>query len=399
MTKLNKRIQTVKESATLAVKEKAEKLKAEGRKIINLGPGEPDIDTPEHIKEGALKAMKDGKTKYLSVPGLPALREAIANKLKNENGIDGVSGNVIVTNGGKQAIFEALDVLLEPGDEVLVPAPYWVSYPEMIRLASGVPVIVSTDAENGYKVTPSQLESSLTKRSRILILNSPSNPTGAAYTEAEFKALGQVVKKYNLVVISDEVYEKIVYDGFKFTSFVKANPDLAQQTITVNAFSKTYSMTGWRVGYAHGPKEIITAMSRHQGQTTSNVCSIAQYAALAAIEGDHTFLTNLLVSYDRRRNFALDLINKSQFISVAKKPEGAFFLFIRIEPLIGKKWKSTTIDGSQSLATFLLDEAGVALIPGVEFGDDGAVRISYAVSDSDLEDGITSMISSFDKLT
>lgn len=391
MITLNKRIQGIKGSATLILKEKADKLKAAGRKIINLGPGEPDIDTPEHIKDAAIKAMREGKTKYLAVAGLPELRDALAHKLRNENKLNADSSSVIVTNGGKQALLESFDVLLEPGDEVIIPAPYWVSYPEMTRLAGGVPVVIPSDPKSKYRLTPDLLKKYITKRSRILVLNSPSNPSGASYSRGELEALAEVALKHNLMVVSDEVYEKIVYDGYTPTSIGSLSKEMESHTITVNALSKTYSMTGWRVGYACGPKDVISAMVRHQGQTTSNVCSISQYAGLAAVTGDHSFLPPLIANYKRRRDMGLRAIESMPGCSVVETPQGAFFLFIRIEPLIGKKWSGGIITNSQDIANMLLDEVGVALLPGIEFGDDGAIRISYALSDTELELGLRAL--------
>jgi aspartate aminotransferase len=399
MITLNKRIQGIKGSATLILKEKADKLIASGRKIINLGPGEPDIDTPDHIKEAAYKAIREGKTKYLAVAGLPALRAAIANKLVSENKIPVDTDSVIVTNGGKQAILSAMDVVLEPGDEVIIPAPYWVSYPEMAKLAGGVPVIIPSDPANRYRLKPEVLKNYITPRSRILILNSPSNPSGASYSKQELEGLSELIIKHNLTVISDEVYEKIVYDGYVSNSIASLGKELAERTITVNALSKTYSMTGWRVGYAAGPKHIISAMIRHQGQTTSNVCSIAQYAGLAAVTGDHSFLPPLIESYRRRRDLGLAAIENMTGCSVVEKPEGAFFLFIRCEKLFGKSAANgSMMKSSQDLANLFLEDAGVALLPGVEFGDDGAIRISYALSDSELKAGLDAMVATIRKL-
>ncbi len=395
MTTLNHRIQGIKGSATLILKEKADRLKASGKKIINLGPGEPDIDTPEHIKDAAIKALREGKTKYLAVAGLPELREALASKFRNENKLNVDSSSVIVTNGGKQALLESFDVLLEPGDEVIIPAPYWVSYPEMARLAGGVPVIIPSDPKNRYRLSPDLLKKYISNKSRILVLNSPSNPSGASYSRKELEDLAEVVLKHNLMVVSDEVYEKIVYDGYVSTSIGSLSKEMESRTITVNALSKTYSMTGWRIGYACGPKDVIAAMVRHQGQTTSNVCSITQYAGLAAITGDHSFLPPLIENYKRRRDLGLRAIESMPGCSVVEKPEGAFFLFIRIEPLIGRRWRGGTINNSQDIANMLLDEVGVALLPGSEFGDDGAIRISYALSDAELESGLKAMTQLF----
>ncbi|MCB9030463.1 MAG: pyridoxal phosphate-dependent aminotransferase [Deltaproteobacteria bacterium] len=398
MSFLNDRIASVKPSATLAVKEKASALRAEGRDIINLGPGEPDIDTPDHIKEAAKKALDQGKTKYLAVAGLPELKEAIADKFARENNIPTQASDVIVTAGGKQALFECFNVCLQPGDEVIIPAPYWVSYPEMVRLCGAVPKILPSRPENAYKLTPQELEAAITDKTKFFVLNSPSNPSGAAYTELEQKALGEVLKNKNVVTISDEVYEKIVFDGFEFKSFAAVNKDIADRVVTINACSKTYSMTGWRLGYATGPAEIIKAMSRHQGQSTSNACSIAQYAALAALTGTHDFLDGLLGSYTRRRKYVCDQIDQSPHLTIPQRPEGAFYVFARIENIIGRSFQGKKINNSTDFCEFLLEQASVAVVPGGAFGDDAAFRISYAVSDEVIERAFFAMSAALNEL-
>ena len=393
----NARAGRLKPSETLAVKARANELKAQGVNVIDLSCGEPDIDTPEHIKEGARKALKDGKTKYTDVTGIKELREAIANKLKKENGIDGDATTVIVTNGGKQALEQVFEVMLEPSDEVVIPAPYWVSYIPMVELPGGKPVIARSRPENGFKLTPAELEKALTPKTKAVIINSPSNPTGAAYTQAELSALGKVIAKSNALVVSDEIYEKVTYGNFKFVSSVQAMPELKDRIITVNGFSKAYSMTGWRLGYATGPKDIISAMGRYQSQTTSNVCSIAQYAALAAFDGSHDFLPKMVQSFDNRINMALGIIEQIPGLRVMCKPEGAFYLFIRFEELAKAKSVPQT-KSSAAFVNYILETAGVAAVPGEAFGDDFAFRISVAASDDSIKAGLEKIADAVAKL-
>jgi len=379
---LNTRITKIKPSATLAVKAAANARKAAEKDVFDLSTGEPDFDTPESVKEAAFKAIRSGKTKYTEVGGIPELRSALAEKLTNENGIPTAVDSVIVTNGGKQAIYEAFDVTLEPGDEVIVPAPFWVSYPPMVEMCSGVPVIVNCSEESDYKITPEQLRAALTPKTRMVILNSPSNPTGMAYTEQEFQALGEVLKGSEALIMSDEVYEKVLFSGSRLISFAKAVPELAARTITINAFSKSYSMTGWRVGFATGPKEIIQAMIKHQSQTTSNVKTAGQYAGVAALKEPAEFFTKMAEAFERRVLMAMDIIATSPYLSVRKRPDGAFYLFVRIDKVI----QAGTISGSTQFAGRLMEETGVAAVPGVEFGDDGAIRLAVATSEQIIQE-------------
>ncbi|MCO6432156.1 MAG: pyridoxal phosphate-dependent aminotransferase [Deltaproteobacteria bacterium] len=384
---LNSRIQRVKPSETLAVKTRAMELKAQGRSIVDMAAGEPDIDTPEHIKEAAVKALRDGKTKYTAVNGIPELREAIAAKLRDENGLEADASTVIVTNGGKQAIYSFFDVVLEPGDEVVIPSPYWVSYPVMAEMCGGRSVIVKPRAGAGLKITPEDLRASLSPRSKCFVINSPSNPTGVAYTASELKEFAAVLKDFpNCLIISDEVYEKLIFTDVEFVSFAKAAPELANRTVTVNAFSKTYSMTGWRVGYASGPKEIIGAMGRHQSQTTSNICSIAQYAALAALQGPQDFIREMLSNFTRRFEIGYKVLESVRGVELLARPDGAFYLFIGIAPFLNGAGKGK-IKGSAEFANFLLEQSGVAVVPGEAFGDDHAFRVSVSSSDDNVRAG------------
>ena len=371
----------------MAVKAKATELKAKGVNVIDLSTGEPDLDPPEHIKEGAIKALRDGKTKYTDVAGIKELRDAIAEKLAKENGIVTDASGVVVCNGGKQALQQLFEVIVEPGDEVVVPAPYWVSYLPMVTLPGGTPVVVRAKPENRFKMTPDELAEALTPKTKAVIINSPSNPTGAAYTKKELAALGKIVaERSSAIVVSDEIYEKIVYNGFAFTSCVQAMPELAGRIATVNGFSKAYSMTGWRVGYVTGPKEVVTAVGRLQSQTTSNICSCAQYAALAALKGPQDFLAPMIESFDRRLSLALSILEKTPGLKVVARPEGAFYLFIRFAELAASGRPETK--GSGIFANYLLEKAGVAVVPGEAFGDDAAFRISIASADENIKKGL-----------
>jgi aspartate aminotransferase len=395
----NERIGKVKPSETLAVKSRAAELKAAGKSIIDLSAGEPDIDTPSHIKEAAIKALNAGQTKYTNVTGIPELRKAISEKLKTENGISAEPNDIIVTNGGKQAIYSFFDVILEKGDEVVVLAPYWVSYVPIVEMCGGTPVVVSGLQANGLKVTPEQLKASITDKTKCVVVNSPSNPCGVAYSKAELQALGNVIAdKARVLVLSDEVYEKVVFKGFEFCSFAKACSNLAARTITVNAFSKTYSMTGWRIGYAHGPREIIAAMGRHQSQTTSNITSFAQYGAVAALSGSHDFLMSMVANFERRISMVLDMLKEAPGLSVNYKPQGAFYLFISFAGL-EKSGKNLPFKGSAELATYLLDNAGVAVVPGEAFGDNSAFRISVSSADDNVKEGVRRIVEAISKLS
>ncbi len=391
MVLTNGRARRLQPSETLAVKAKAAALKAQGRTIFDLSAGEPDIDTPEHIKAAAVEALRLGKTKYGNVSGNPELREALAEKLTRENGLPTKPEQVIVTNGGKQALYALFQVTVEPGDEVIIPAPYWVSYPAMVELAGGKPVIVPTGPSDRFKITPELLQAHLSPRTRWVVLNSPSNPTGIGYTAAEMSALGEVLAPTRVGIISDEVYEKLCFDTFKFHSFGAVCPELLDRTVTVNAFSKTYSMTGWRVGYAAGPKEILDAMGRHQSQTTSNVCTIAQAAAFAALKGSHDFIAPMVASFRRRMKLAQEILVSEPLLTLAGEPDGAFYLFVRCEKFLETPG-GVRLGGSGALAGALLDAGGVAVVPGQAFGDDRAFRVSISSADANVEAGMTALV-------
>ncbi len=380
------RLKAVKPSATLSLTAIAQELKAQGKDVIALSVGEPDFDTPKHICQAAIKAMENGETRYTAVPGTPALRQAICDKFKKDNNLDYTPEQVIVGTGGKQVLYNALTATLNAGDEVIIPAPYWVSYPDMVLLAEGKPVIVACTQENGFRLQPEDLEAAITDKTRWVFLNSPSNPTGAAYTYDEMKALTDVLKKYpNVWIISDDIYEKLVYDDYKFVTPAEVEPELYNRTLTVNGVSKAYAMTGWRIGYAAGPVPLIKAMSKLQGQSTSNASSISQAAALAALTGPQEFLTDWCVSFKRRRDLVVEMLNEAEGLSCIV-PEGAFYVFASCKDCLGKKTPNgKVIETDEDFAQYLLQEHNVVVVHGDAFGLSPFFRVSYALSDEVLE--------------
>jgi len=376
------RVKQIKPSATLAITARAKALRAQGVDVISFGAGEPDFDTPEHIKDAAIRALEGGFTKYTPATGIEELKEAICEKFERENGLSYSPEEVIVTCGGKQALYNIAMALFEEGDEVLVPAPYWVSYPAMIRLAEAEPVIVQTHEEEGFKLSPEALEDAITPKAKALIINSPSNPAGTAYTKEELEALVEVALRHDLWIISDEVYEHIVYDGFKHVSVASLAPEVKERTIVVNALSKTYSMTGWRMGYAAGPKEVIAAMGKVQSQSTSNPTSFAQKGAVAALRGPQGEVAKMREEYQRRRDLIWQLLTSIEGVSCFK-PLGAFYVFPSFKAYLGGKVKDST-----ELGAYLLEEAQVAVVPGVEFGKEGYLRLSFPVSPELIEEGV-----------
>ncbi|BBD57909.1 class III aminotransferase [Nostoc sp. HK-01] len=376
--KLAARVSQVKPSLTLAIAAKAKAMKAEGIDVCSFSAGEPDFDTPAHIKAAAAKALEEGKTKYGPAAGEPKLREAIAQKLKTDNGLDYKAENVIVTNGGKHSLYNLILSLIDPGDEVIIPAPYWLSYPEMVTLAGGVSVIVNTDASTGYKITPEQLRQAITPKTKLFVLNSPSNPTGMVYTPEEIKALAQVVVDADIYVVSDEIYEKILYDGAEHISIGSLGQEIFERTFISNGFAKAYSMTGWRLGYLAGPIEIIKAANSIQGHSTSNVCTFAQYGAIAALQESQDCVAEMLAAFTKRRQVMLERINAIPGLN-CPKPDGAFYLFPDI---------SKTGLKSLDFCNALIEEHQVAVIPGIAFGADNNIRLSYATDLTTIEKGL-----------
>ena len=386
--RVSARLAAIAPSATLAVDAKAKALKAAGRPVIGFGAGEPDFPTPDYIVEAAVAAAKDPVNhKYSPAKGLPALREAIAAKTLRDSGYEVSPDDIIVTNGGKQAVYEAFAALVDPGDEVILPAPYWVTYPECVRLAGGIPVEVFAGAEQGYKVTVEQLEAVRTPRTKVLLVCSPSNPTGAVYTPAELTAIGQWALEHGIWVITDEIYEHLLYDGAQAAHIVQLVPELAEQTVVLNGVAKTYAMTGWRVGWLIGPSDVVKAATNLQSHLSSNVANVSQRAALAAVAGDLTAVERMREAFDRRRRLMVELLSGIEGLTVPT-PQGAFYAYPSIEGLIGKTLRGTVIDSSITLASTILDEADVALVPGEAFGRSGFLRLSYATSDDAIREGI-----------
>ncbi|MFZ4762856.1 MAG: pyridoxal phosphate-dependent aminotransferase [Alphaproteobacteria bacterium] len=381
------RLNRIKPSPTLAVIQKARSLKASGRDIINMGGGEPDFDTPAHIKQAAIDAMNRGDTKYTEVDGTPQLKKAIAAKFLRENGLTYAPEQISVGTGGKQVLYNVFMAALNAGDEVIIPAPYWVSYPDIVLLAEGVPVIVPCSEEQEFKITPAQLEAAISEKTRWLILNSPSNPTGAAYSAEELKALAEVLLRYPAVkVLSDDIYEHLLYDGQVFATIAAVEPKLYDRVVTLNGVSKSYAMTGWRIGYAGGPAALIKGMSKVQSQSTSNPCSIAQAAAVGALEGDQQFLGQAAAVYVERRDKAVAFLNNVSGISVLS-PRGAFYLYVSCLGLIGKKTPDGKILHSDSdVVGYLLEEEGIACVQGEAFGLSPYFRLSFAVATDILMD-------------
>ncbi|MDO1558223.1 pyridoxal phosphate-dependent aminotransferase [Brevundimonas sp. 2R-24] len=377
----------VKPSPTLAASAKARELARQGRDIISLGSGEPDFDTPDNVKEAAIAAIRRGETKYTDVDGIPELKAAVSAKFKRENGLDYATNQIHVAPGGKAVLFNALLATLSPGDQVIVPAPYWVSYPDMVLLAGGEPVEIVGKAEDGFKLRPEVLEAAITPRTRWLILNSPSNPTGAAYSRQELAALGAVLERHPHVwVMTDDMYEHLVYDGFEFTTLVQAAPQLYDRTLTVNGVSKAYAMTGWRIGYAGGPKALIDLMRKAEGQTTSNPCSIAQWAAVEALTGPQDFIAERAEVFRQRRDLVVSMLNQARGLKCAT-PQGAFYVYPSIEDLIGRKTQDgVVIENDQVFVEQLLEKEGVAVVHGAAFGLSPFFRVSYATSTEVLED-------------
>ena len=383
---LSDRVQRIKPSPTLAITSKAAELRAQGKDIIGLGAGEPDFDTPDHIKQAAIEAINAGKTKYTPVDGTPGLKKAVIDKFKRENGLDYEAGQILVSSGGKQSFFNMALALLNDGDEAIIPAPYWVSYPDMVKVAGGVPVILETDLDSRFKITPQQLEQAITPKTRLFVINSPSNPSGMAYSKEDLAALGEVLKKHpDIVIATDDMYEHILWTGQPFVNIVNACPELYDRTVVMNGVSKAYSMTGWRIGYAGGPQKLIAAMKKVQSQSTSNPASISQAAAEAALSGDQQCVRDMVKAFKERHDYVVDALNKLPGVTCAPS-DGTFYAFPDFSGAIAD------MDGVESctdLAAQLLETAEVALVPGSAFGAPGCLRLSFAVGMDTLTEAIS----------
>jgi aspartate/methionine/tyrosine aminotransferase len=387
--RISHRIGSIAESATLAVDAKAKALKAAGRPVIGFGAGEPDFPTPDYIVAAAIEACRDPKWhRYTPAGGLPELKEAIAVKTLRDSGYQVSASQVMVTNGGKQALYNAFAALLDPGDEALLPAPYWTTYPESIRLAGGVPVEILTDETSGYRVTIEQLEAALTPRTKLLVFVSPSNPTGAVYTPAEVEAIGRWAVSKGIWVVTDEIYEHLVYGDAEFASMPTLVPELADRCVVVNGVAKTYAMTGWRVGWIVGPQDIVKAATNLQSHATSNVANVSQVAALAAVSGDLTAVAEMRTAFDRRRQAITGLLDAIDGVT-CPLPEGAFYVYPSVKGVLGRTIRGRVAGSSAELAAIILDEAEVAVVPGEAFGTPGYLRLSYALGDDDLREGAT----------
>jgi aspartate/methionine/tyrosine aminotransferase len=394
-TRISARVAAVSPSATLAVDAKAKALQAAGESVIGFGAGEPDFPTPAHIVEAAVEACRDPAThKYSPTAGLPALREAIAAKTLRDSGFEVPASRVLVTNGGKQAIANAFAALCDPGDEVLVPAPYWTTYPEAIALAGGVTVVVPTDETTGYRTSVEQLEAALTPRTKVLLFVSPSNPTGAVYPREEIEAIGRWADRHGLWVVTDEIYEHLTYDGVTHHSMPVVVPELADRCVVVNGVAKTYAMTGWRVGWLIGPADVVTAATNLQSHETSNVANVSQRAALAAVSGDLVAVGEMRQAFDRRRRTIHRLLNEIDGVE-CPVPEGAFYAFPSVKGLLGRELRGRQVTTSAGLAELAIDEVGVAVVPGEAFGAPGYFRLSYALGDEDLVEGVGRLASLF----
>jgi aspartate aminotransferase len=387
MTVLSNRAKSLKPSPTLAINAKAKSMQAQGIHVISFGAGEPDFDTPDNIKKAAKKAIDDGFTKYTPVGGIEELKDAIINKFKRDSQLIYKRSEILVSCGGKHSFYNLAQAIFDHGDEVIVPAPYWVSYPPMVSLAGGAVVIVETTEKNEFKITPEELRMAISPKTKALILNSPSNPTGSAYTKKELEKIAEIAISNNFFVISDEIYEKVIYDGFEFTSIASLSEEMKNRTIIVHGVAKTYAMTGWRIGYTAGSEEIISAMNNIQSQSTSNPTSIAQKASVEALIGPQDEVEKMVSAFTQRRNYIVDRLNKIPGVS-CYKPVGAFYVFPNFSSYYGKSFQGKKIENSTNLADYFLEVAKVAVVPGVEFGADPFERLSYATSMENIKEGL-----------
>ncbi|MBN1824561.1 MAG: pyridoxal phosphate-dependent aminotransferase [Endomicrobiales bacterium] len=384
---LSKRVKGIRPSPTLSIDAKAKELKSQGVDVISFGAGEPDFDTPQNVKDAAKRAIDAGFTKYCPVPGTPELKNAIIKKLKNDNNVEYRPEEIIVSVGAKHSLYNLFQAILDPGDHILIPAPYWVSYPDMAALAGARSKILKTRESGGFKITPEQLKKSITKKTKALILNSPSNPTGAAYTAEELSGIARTCIENKILVISDEIYEKLVYDNFKFASIAGFSPEMKALTVVVNGVSKSHAMTGWRIGYTAGPKEIVTAMTNIQSQSTSNPSSISLKAAVEALNGQQESTENMRKEFEKRRDYIVGALNAVQGVKCFK-PQGSFYVFPNVKKLLGKSYGGRTVNTCTELAGYLLDQAKIAVVPGSAFGAPGYLRLSYATSMELIKSGI-----------
>jgi aspartate aminotransferase len=397
MSVLSHRAKSLKPSPTLAINAKAKSMQAQGIQVVSFGAGEPDFDTPDNIKKAAKKAIDDGFTKYTPVGGIDELKDAIINKFKRDSHITYKRSEILVSCGGKHSFYNLAQAIFDQGDEVIVPAPYWVSYPPMVALAGGTPVIVQTKEQNDFKITPEDLKKAITPKTKALIINSPSNPTGSAYTKKDLEKIAEIAISKDFFVISDEIYEKIVYDGFQFTSIASLSDEMKKKTIIVHGVAKTYAMTGWRIGYTAGSEEVISAMNNIQSQSTSNPTSISQKASVEALAGPQDEVGKMVSAFAERRNYIVDRLNRMPGVS-CYKPAGAFYVFPNFSSYYGKSYQGKKIENSTHLADFFLDVARVAVVPGVEFGADPFERLSYATSMEDIEEGMNRIEEALKKL-
>ncbi len=395
---LSARAKSLKPSPTLAITAKAKSMQAQGIKVISFGAGEPDFDTPENIKRAAVRAIEEGFTKYTPVGGIDELKDAIIQKFERDNHLTFKRSQILVSCGGKHSFYNLAQAIFDRGDEVIIPAPYWVSYPPMVALAEATPVILETREENGFKMTPEDLKKVITPKTKALIINSPSNPTGGTYSKKELERIAEIALSHHFFIISDEIYEKIVYDGFEFVSIASLSEEVKKQTIIVHGVAKTYSMTGWRIGYTAGPEEIVSAMNNIQSQSTSNPTSIAQKATVEALIGPQDEVQKMVSAFEQRRNFIVDRLNKMKGVS-CYKPVGAFYVFPNFSSYYEKSYQGKKIGNSTVLADYFLDVAKVAVVPGVEFGADPFERLSFATSMENIREGVNRIEEALRQLT
>ncbi len=384
---ISKRAGAIKPSPTLATAAKAKAMKAQGIDVVDFGVGEPDFDTPENVKQAGIKAIQSGFTKYTPAGGTDELKEAVVEKFKRDNGLTYEKSQILISCGAKHSLYNIAEALFDPGDEVIIPAPYWVSYPDQVLLNDATPVIVETTEQEGFRISADKLERAVTRKTKALVLNSPSNPTGLAYDKKTLQEIAAVAAKHRIYVISDEIYEKLLYDGFKHFSIASLGPEIKELTIVVNGVSKSHSMTGWRIGYAAGPKDVIAAMSNIQSQSTSNPASISQKAAVEALRGPQEFIQTMNVEFDKRRKYMVERLNRIKGVSCTM-PVGAFYAFPRVSSLYGKSVNGKRMANSSDVATYLLEDAKVALVSGDAFGADAYIRLSYATSMENITKGL-----------